>query len=140
MRPYVRLAVNSRNAPEAVDSATNVLRRRLAELADQGGTWECVRTVPRPGAPDALGPVSDLLVEFVVDDELTPSAALAASSYLVRAVIGHFRAQPDRSQSVTVTAGDESVELRAEGVAPEEAGRLEALIAERLTRPGASRE
>ncbi|MGW8376149.1 hypothetical protein [Streptomyces sp. ODS28] len=132
MGEYVRIAVDSGDRPGEVAAATEVLRRRLARFALRSdGTWEEPRVEPRPGAPGTQGPVSDLLLNFAVD-HVAPDAAMLAVQHLVRAVVAHFRAQPDQSQRVTVTAGGTTVELRAEGMPPEEVARLELLIVQGL--------
>lgn len=128
MGEYVRIAVGSGSAPAGTDAATKVLLRRLSQFAGRSEAWGAVWEEPRPGAPVTQGPVTDVLVEFA-RDQLAPAAVAAAVSQLVRAIIGHFRTQPDETQTTTLTVGERSVVLRADGMSAEELARLERLVA-----------
>lgn len=139
MRAYVRVAVDSRSEREGTGAATRALERRLTEMVDRTDGWGSVRAVPRAGAPPAQWPVSDLLVELS-RDHLGPDTVKLAVAYLVRAVIGHLRTQPDDSRTTTITVGDQSVVLRTEGMTPEEIAALEVVVATELARQSRGRE
>jgi len=96
----VRIAITSQK-PGSVATSTNVLEARLAKLAGAEDTWVRVRREPRPDPPPALSSIQDIVLEFT-GEHVVPEALKAGVVLLVRAIIGHFRAQPDPSQSAEI--------------------------------------
>ncbi|MEV5433208.1 hypothetical protein [Streptomyces sp. NPDC052701] len=120
---HVRIAIASQDAPGSVAASTQVLKDRLGELVGAEDTWAHVRSEPRPGAPPALGPIEDIVLEFT-HDHLLPDALKAGAVLLVRAIIGHFRAQPDPSQSAEITQTGLHIVLTSD-MTPEELRKAE---------------
>lgn len=123
MNRHVRIAIASQDAPGSVAASTQVLKSRLNELIGVETSWARVRGEPRPDAPPALGPIEDIVLEFS-RDQLMPEALKAGVVLLVRAVISHFRAQPDPSQSAEITQSGLHIVLTSD-MTPEELRRAE---------------
>lgn len=127
----VGVAVASEAEPGGVGVATEVLQRRLEELTGRAGSWRDVRSRPRDDAPQSMGTLQDIVLDF--GGELLPDTVLLVSGYLVRAIVGHLRTQPDPTQTVEITSGGE-VFLVTPGMTAEELAAVEVRFAEWIAR------
>ncbi|WP_208878733.1 hypothetical protein [Streptomyces armeniacus] len=98
----VRVVLESGGEPGSVAVATEELRRRLEGLKGHENGWQEVRVEPRTGGPPTQGAIGDIVLGFVLG-EVLPATALATAAYVVRAVYGHFRTQPDPTQRAVLS-------------------------------------
>ncbi|MCT2590419.1 hypothetical protein LHJ74_10935 [Streptomyces sp. N2-109] len=134
------IAIASDAEPGGVGVATEVLQRRLEELTQSPGSpdnWSGVRAEPRANAPKSLGSLQDIVLDF--GGQLLPDAVFLISGYLVRAIVGHLRTQPDSTQRVEITGGGEAFVVTP-GMSAEELADVETRfagwIARQQTAPG----